>query len=60
MAHIRALNARGLTFLIVEHNMDFVARLCGRVHVMAAGRLLASGSPSEVMGDRRVAEAYLG
>ncbi len=60
VGHIRTLNARGLTFLIVEHNMDFVARLCGRVHVMASGRLLASGTPSEVMGDRRVAEAYLG
>ncbi len=59
VGHIRALNARGLTFLIVEHNMDFVARLCGQVHVMAAGRLLASGTPDEILRDARVVDAYL-
>ena len=57
---IRALNARGMTVLLVEHNLDVVARLCGQVHVMAAGRLLASGSPAEVIADPRVVDAYLG
>ena len=57
---IGALNARGMTFLLVEHNLDMVARLCGRVHVMAAGRLLASGTPAEVTADPRVVEVYLG
>ena len=57
---LQALHARGMTFLLVEHNMDIVARLCSRVHVMAEGRLLASGTPSEVTSDARVIEAYLG
>ena len=57
---IAALNGRGMTFLLVEHNLDVVARLCSRVHVMASGRMLASGTPSEVTADPRVVEAYLG
>jgi len=57
---IRALHAGGLSFLIVEHNLDLVARLCSQVHVMAAGRLLVSGPPEEVTRDPRVIEAYLG
>jgi branched-chain amino acid transport system ATP-binding protein len=57
---IAALHARGLTFLIVEHNLDLIARLCSEVHVMAGGRLLVSGTPSEVTADARVVEAYLG
>ena len=57
---IAALHARGLTFLIVEHNLDLISRLCSRVHVMAGGRLLVSGTPDEVTRDARVVEAYLG
>ncbi len=57
---ISALHARGLTFLIVEHNLDLIARLCSEVHVMAGGRLLVSGTPEEVTRDTRVVEAYLG
>jgi len=57
---IRTLNARGITFLVVEHNMDMIARLCSRVHVMVAGRMLASGPPAEVIRDARVVQAYLG
>jgi branched-chain amino acid transport system ATP-binding protein len=60
VARLRELNARGMTFLIVEHNMDLIARLCRPVHVMAAGRLLASGPAESVMGDPRVIDAYLG
>ena len=40
--------------------MDMIARLCSRVHVMAAGRMLASGPPAEVIRDARVVQAYLG
>jgi branched-chain amino acid transport system ATP-binding protein len=57
---IRDLHARGIAFLIVEHNLDLVARLCAEVHVMANGRLLVSGPPEVVMRDARVVEAYLG
>jgi branched-chain amino acid transport system ATP-binding protein len=60
MDRIAALNTRGITFLIVEHNMELIGRLCGHVHVMAAGRLLAQGTPAEVTADARVVEAYLG
>ena len=57
---IAALHARGLTFLIVEHNLDLIARLCSQVHVMAGGKLLVSGTPEAVTRDTRVVEAYLG
>ena len=60
MSRIAELNRRGVTFLIVEHNMELVVRLCGRAFVMAEGRLLASGTPAEVTRDARVVEAYLG
>ena len=57
---IHDLHARGIAFLIVEHNLDLVARLCDEVHVMANGRLLTSGPPDAVTRDPRVVEAYLG
>ena len=49
-----------MTFLVIEHNMDMVARLCGRVVVMANGRQLAMGRPQDVVRDAAVREAYLG
>lgn len=57
---IRAINERGVTFLLIEHNIDMVARLCNRVIVMAAGQLLCQGTAEEVSRDRRVIDAYLG
>lgn len=57
---ILEIHRRGVTFLVIEHNMDMVARLCGRVVVMARGRRLAEGAPSEVARDPAVIEAYLG
>ena len=57
---IVALNEAGKTILLIEHNMDMVARLCGRTVVMAAGRLLAEGPPAEIARDPAVINAYLG
>jgi branched-chain amino acid transport system ATP-binding protein len=57
---IHAINATGVTFLIIEHNMDMVTRLCSRALVMVEGRLLCEGAPREVIRDPRVIDAYLG
>ncbi len=58
--YIRALNQRGITFLIVEHNMEFVMGLCHRVMVMHRGTLIAQGTPEQVRADEAELEAYLG
>lgn len=60
MDRIQDVNARGVTFLIVEHDMDLVMALCERVVVMHQGRVLAAGSPDQVQGDPAVVTAYLG
>ncbi len=57
---IHAINATGVTFLIIEHNMDMVTRLCSRALVMVEGKLLCEGSPRDVTRDPRVIDAYLG
>ena len=57
---IRELNKRGVTFLVVEHNMEFVMGLCDEVAVMERGAVIAVGKPDEVRNDPRVLDAYLG
>ncbi len=57
---IRELNARGKTFLIVEHNMPFVLGLCSPVLVLARGGTIARGTPEEIQRDPNVLDAYLG
>ncbi len=57
---IGVLNTQGVSFLIVEHNMDLVSQLCETVLVMAEGRLLTQGPPAQVLADERVVQAYLG
>jgi neutral amino acid transport system ATP-binding protein len=57
---VRRLRAQGVTFLIVEHNMDVVMRVCDPVVVMAYGKFLAHGPPAAIQNDDAVLEAYLG
>ena len=58
---LRALNTQEkATFVIIEHNMEFVMSLCTRVIVLAEGKILAEGPPAEVRADPRVVDAYLG
>jgi ABC-type branched-subunit amino acid transport system ATPase component len=58
--HIRRRHAQGVTFLIVEHEMQFVMRLCDPVIVLDRGRPIACDAPGEVQNDPRVLDAYLG
>ncbi len=51
---------RGYTFCVIEHDMDFIGRLCDPVIVMAEGRVLAEGPAAEIMRNEAVIEAYLG
>ncbi len=51
---------RGYTFCVIEHDMDFIGRLCDPVIVMAAGKVLAEGSAAHIMENEAVIEAYLG
>ena len=57
---LRDVRATGTTILLIDHDMSLVLGLCDLIHVMDFGRLIASGSPSDVRADRRVTEAYLG
>jgi branched-chain amino acid transport system ATP-binding protein len=59
-AILRLNRERGYTFCLVEHDMDFIAKLCQDVIVMAEGKLLAHGTPDTVMKNEAVIEAYLG
>jgi neutral amino acid transport system ATP-binding protein len=59
-ARIRELNAAGKTFLIVEHNMEFVMDLCAQVTVLDYGTVVAAGPPQIIRNDPRVLDAYLG
>jgi ABC-type branched-subunit amino acid transport system ATPase component len=60
LSRVIELNQKGMSFLIIEHNMEVIARLCAHVFVMAAGRLLCAGQPSVVSVDPRVVDVYLG
>jgi branched-chain amino acid transport system ATP-binding protein len=58
---IRRLNGeRGVTFFVIEHDMNLIAALCHPVIVMAQGRVLAQGALDEIRRDRRIVEAYFG
>jgi len=57
---LAAREERGVTFLLVEHDLDLVMRACDTVVVMNEGRILATGTPDDVRRDERVVDAYLG
>ena len=59
-AHLESLRRDGLTFLVIEHHLDMIARLCAPVIVMADGRRLAEGTFAEVAASEAVQEAYMG
>jgi branched-chain amino acid transport system ATP-binding protein len=57
---IVALHARGVGFLIIEHNMDMVMSICDPIVVMAQGRIIFEGNADSVRADQQVLDAYLG
>ncbi|MBU2358463.1 MAG: ABC transporter ATP-binding protein [Alphaproteobacteria bacterium] len=59
-AILRLNQERGYTFVVIEHDMDFIGRLCDPVICMAEGRVLAQGTLAEIKANEHVIEAYLG
>ncbi len=57
---IQALNARGQTFVVIEHNLEVVMALCRRVVVLSQGQKIAEGTPEEIHADPAVMDAYFG
>jgi branched-chain amino acid transport system ATP-binding protein len=57
---IQAIHARGIGFVVIEHNIDLVTRICDPIVVMAQGRVLMTGDAAAVRSDPRVIDAYLG
>jgi branched-chain amino acid transport system ATP-binding protein len=60
METIVAVNARGITVVLVEHNLEEVMRSCRRLIVLSDGRVIGDGAPQKVMGNAVVREAYVG
>jgi ABC-type branched-subunit amino acid transport system ATPase component len=60
MEEVRRLAALGTSVVIVEHNLDVIWNLCDEVHFMAEGRVVMTGTPTEIRAHRTVVEKYLG
>ena len=58
--HIINWNQQGISFLIIEHNMDVIMSLCHHIWVFAEGTNLADGTPQDIQTNSQVLEAYLG
>lgn len=58
--HVEALNEGGLTLLVIEHELETLTELVDRLIVLADGRVLATGTPAEIMDHEEVIDAYLG
>lgn len=58
--HLRALRSGGMTILLVEHNLPVVSKLCDRIAVINAGKVLLTDTPDVVVADPRVKEVFLG
>ncbi len=59
-SQLRGIRNQGVTILLVDHDMGLVLGLCDVIHVLDFGRIIASGTPTEIRNDARVAAAYLG
>jgi len=57
---VRAIRAGGVTVVVIEHNMGLVMSLCEQITVLSSGRVIAEGTPAQVVSDTAVIEAYLG
>lgn len=60
VGHIKDLNAKGHTFVVIEHNMEVVMSLCTRIIVLSQGQQIAEGTPAEVAENPDVLDAYFG
>jgi ABC-type branched-subunit amino acid transport system ATPase component len=58
--HIRAQNAAGVTFLIIEHNMDVIMELADRLYFLAEGRVVTEGAPEAIQHNEEVLRLYYG
>jgi len=57
---LKQLQERGITIFLVDHDMDLVLGVCDYIYVLEFGKLIASGTPTEIRADERVIHAYLG
>ena len=57
---LKRIGERGITKIVIEHDMHVVFSLAHRISVLAQGTVIAEGAPEEIKGDERVQEAYLG